>query len=195
MTFFEKVLQLDHDLFFLINSKWSNPLFNLILPYTREANTWIPFYLFLLIFILFKHKKNGWLWILLAVVTAASTDLVSSRLIKDHIFRLRPCADLSLAAHIHFLARYCPHSSSFTSSHAANHFGFATFFFITLKNYYGKWMSLIFFWAFIICYAQVYVGVHYPLDIAAGAIVGSIIGYIISMIFNKYSRLERVPHD
>ena len=55
MTFFEKVLQLDRDLFFLINSKWSNPFFDLIMPYARNAATWIPLYLFFLIFISVKH--------------------------------------------------------------------------------------------------------------------------------------------
>jgi membrane-associated phospholipid phosphatase len=195
MAFFEKVLQLDRDLFFLINNKWSNPFFNLILPYARNANTWIPLYLFLLIFITVKHKKSGWFWVLLAIVTAATTDLVSSRLIKDNIFRLRPCRDVLLASHIHFLVNYCPQSSSFTSSHAANHFGFATFFYITLRNYYGKVVWFIFLWAFIVCYAQIYVGVHYPLDIIGGAIVGSIIGYFYSQIFNKYSKLEKHFHD
>ena len=194
MTFLEKVLQLDRDLFFLINTKWSNRLFDLILPYTREANVWIPFYLFLLILMPLKHRKRGWFWILLAIVTGACTDQVSSRLIKDHIFRIRPCGDKSLAGHIHFLVQYCPQSSSFTSSHAANHFGFATFLFITLRNYYGKGVWLIFLWAFIICYAQVYVGVHYPLDVLGGAIVGVCIGYITAWIFNKYSRLEKIQN-
>ena len=43
---------------------------------------------------------------------------------------------------------------------------------------------LMFVWAFAICYAQVYVGVHFPLDVICGAIVGVIIGYIPAKIFN-----------
>jgi membrane-associated phospholipid phosphatase len=193
MSFFEKILEFDQDLFFVINGKWSNSLFDLVMPFIRQANTWIPFYLFLLIYIPLKHKKKGWFWVLLIVATAAVTDLVSSRLIKENIFRMRPCGDLSLAGHVRFLLHYCPQSSSFTSSHAANHFGFATFFYFTLKNYYGgRRLWWIFLWAFIICYAQVYVGVHYPLDIVGGAVAGSIIGYIFVRVFNKYMRLERI---
>ncbi len=191
MSFFEKILQLDRDIFFIINRKWSNSFFDLILPYVRHAYTWIPFYLFLLFFITLKHKKRGWFWVLLAVATAAVTDPVSSRLIKENIFRLRPCRDTSLAGQVRILLHYCPQSSSFTSSHAANHFGFATFFFLTLKSYYGNRIWLIFLWAFIICYAQIYVGVHYPLDIIGGGVTGGIIGYIFSRIFNKYMRLEK----
>lgn len=192
MSFFERVLQLDRDLFFLINSGSSNSFFDLILPYIRNANTWIPFYLFLLIFIPLKHKKKGLFWVLLIAATGAVTDPVSSRLIKENIFRLRPCGDISLAGQVHFLLQYCPQSSSFTSSHAANHFGFATFFYFTLRTYYGNRVWLIFLWAFIICYAQIYVGVHYPLDIIGGAVAGSIIGYFFSRIFNKYMKLEKV---
>ncbi|HET9826709.1 MAG TPA: phosphatase PAP2 family protein, partial [Chitinophagaceae bacterium] len=173
MSLFQRILKVDRDVFFLINSKWTNPLFDLILPYSRNAITWIPFYLFLLIFMLLNHKRKAFLWILLAVATAAATDLISSRLVKGHIFRLRPCHDVLL--HVRFLAQYCPQSSSFTSSHAANHFGLSTFIYLTLNRFYGKWVSVIFLWAFLVSYAQVYVGVHYPLDVIGGAAVGVII--------------------
>lgn len=48
----------------------------------------------------------------------------------------------------------------------------------------GKWLALVFAWAFMICYAQVYVGVHYPIDIVCGSIVGIFVGFIWSKIFN-----------
>jgi membrane-associated phospholipid phosphatase len=44
---------------------------------------------------------------------------------------------------------------------------------------------LLFAWAFVICYAQVYVGVHFPLDILGGAILGTAIGYGMSVFFRK----------
>ena len=181
MSFFEKVLQADRQLFLLINNRWTNPVLDLILPFSRNAITWIPFYLFLLVFMLLNHKRKLLLWIALAVTTAAATDIISSRLIKENIFRLRPCHDLLL--HVRFLAQYCPQSSSFTSSHAANHFGFSTFIYLTLNRFYGKWVSVIFLWAFLVSYAQVYVGVHYPLDVAGGAVVGMIIGYLTAKLY------------
>ena len=191
MSFFERVLQFDRDLFFLVNKKWSNPFFDFILPYCRNAVTWIPFYLFMLIFMLLNHKKRGWLWILLAITTAAATDLISSRLIKENIFRVRPCHDL-LLHQVRFLVQYCPQSSSFTSSHAANHFGFSTFIYYTLNRFYGKWVAVVFLWAFIVSYAQVYVGVHYPLDVAGGAVVGIVIGYCTARVFNRFMMNEKM---
>jgi undecaprenyl-diphosphatase len=38
----------------------------------------------------------------------------------------------------------------------------------------------------MIAYAQVYVGVHYPLDILAGSIIGILVGYFCAMLFNKW---------
>lgn len=181
MSFFERVLQADRELFVLINNKWANPFFDLILPFSRNAITWIPFYLFLLIFIVLSHKRKALLWILLAVATAAATDLISSRLIKHNVFRIRPCHDVLL--HVRFLVQYCPQSSSFTSSHAANHFGFSTFIYQTLNRFYGKWVSVIFLWALLVSYAQVYVGVHYPLDVVGGAAVGVIVGYLMAKLY------------
>ena len=95
-----------------------------------------------------------------------------------------------MAANLRFLLSYRPQSSSFTSSHAANHFGLATFFYFTLRNYIHHWTWAFFAWAFIIIYAQVYVGVHYPVDVIAGGLVGLLFGYLSAKSFNKnYSLL------
>lgn len=185
MSLLEKILKLDRELFIKINSEWNNPVFDFILPYLRNALTWLPVYIFLLVFMPVNYKKNGWIWVLAAVVTGACTDLISSRLIKENIFRLRPCHVPDLAQHIRFLVSYCPGSSSFTSSHAVNHFGLSMFIFTTLRRNAGKWLTIVFLWAFAICYAQVYVGVHYPLDVTAGAIVGMAIGYTTGRVFDK----------
>jgi undecaprenyl-diphosphatase len=85
---------------------------------------------------------------------------------------------------VRFLLSYKPQSSSFTSSHATNHFALAAFFYFTLKKYFNKWGLLFFCWAFMICYAQVYVGVHYPFDVICGGIIGFSIGYGFARFFN-----------
>ena len=75
--------------------------------------------------------------------------------------------------------------SSFTSSHAVNHFAAAMFIFTTFRKAVSPKWAYIFVWAFAISYAQVYVGVHFPFDTICGAIVGVILGYIPAIIFNK----------
>lgn len=77
---------------------------------------------------------------------------------------------------------------SFTSSHATNHFGAGVFFFITLKPYLKNGAYLFFVWAALISYAQIYVGVHYPLDIICGALIGSMIGLFTAKLYEKIDK-------
>ena len=74
---------------------------------------------------------------------------------------------------------------SFVSNHAANHFGIATFFFLTAKPLLKRWAYSGFAWAGLIAYAQVYVGIHYPLDVIGGALLGLLFGMFTGTLFNK----------
>lgn len=189
IAFLEKIWlwinQADTWLFLQINSQYTNQSFDTILPWWRNSNTWIPLYLFLILFLIINFKNKAWAWILFAIINIAITDQTSSHLIKYFFQRPRPCADEFLQFQVRLLVDHCSGGYSFTSSHATNHFGFAVFIFITLKEVLKQWKWLFIFWATTICYAQVYVGVHYPLDVVCGALLGSIIGYLISKIYNK----------
>ena len=181
----QSILDWDRNLFFAINHGSANGLFDAVLPWARTANTWLPLYLFLIAFATINYGKKGWWWVLAAGITVALTNYISSDIIKGNIWRTRPCGDISIAHQVRFIVEYCPQSSSFTSSHAANHFGMAAFIFFTGRKQFGNWLLLFFLWAFIIIYAQVYVGVHYPFDVLCGAIAGTLIGYLTASIFNK----------
>lgn len=191
----QKILQGDYWLFTRINQVWTNSLLDNVFPYLREAEFWVPFYLFLLVFITLNFGKKGCWWAVSLIMTAIIGDLVSSHWMKHLIFRLRPCQDPALADNIRILVNYCPVSSSFTSSHACNHFALATFIFLTLRQF-SRWWGLVFAWAFFVAYAQVYVGVHYPIDITGGALLGSIIGFGTSRLFRlQFGSLHLQPHN
>jgi undecaprenyl-diphosphatase len=181
-VFLKPLLRFDHWLFHKINQVWISPFFDMVLPLIRLQEFWYFFYLFLLVFILYNFGIRGCWWAVTLIMTGIISDLFSSSLIKNLIFRFRPCRDPDLADQVRVLANYCPQSSSFTSSHACNHFAAAWFIFITL-NQTGSWRWVLFLWAFVISYAQVYVGVHFPLDILGGAILGSSIGLAMSKFF------------
>ncbi len=181
----QELLSYDLHLFRLINSDWHNPFFTWLMPWLRNSEVWYPLYLFLFLLAAINFKKTGWWWIVFAASTVILTDFVSSTIIKEYVWRVRPCNNPEYASWINILVGYRPQSSSFTSSHAANHFGLAMFFYLTLKKRFGKWPLLFFLWAFSISYAQVYVGVHYPADIIAGAMIGILIGYLSGRSFNR----------
>ncbi|MEO6188564.1 MAG: phosphatase PAP2 family protein [Ginsengibacter sp.] len=176
--------QLDYNLFSKLNGQWHNAFLDELIPFVRESYLWIPFYFFLILFAAINFKIKGWYWALFFILNASVSDIVSSRLIKEYFLRLRPCNDPLIAHSVRFLVSYCPSSSSFTSSHAVNHFAAAMFIFITFRKPLGNYWALLFLWASVICYAQVYVGVHFPLDVFCGAIIGLILGYAIGKFYN-----------
>ena len=181
-AFFQKILQADYWLFSRINQHWTCSFLDNVSVFIREAELWVPFYLFLLVFSTLNFRKKGWIWSLYLGMTVIISDLISSRLVKDHIFRLRPCRNPLWADSMRFLANYCPVGSGFTSSHACNHFAMAFFIYATMKHT-SRWWALVFVWAFFISYAQVYVGVHYPIDVICGGLLGSGIGIATSRVF------------
>lgn len=181
----DELLSYDKSLFKLINYSWSNSFFDWLMPWLRNSTMWYPLYLLLLLLVTINFRKTGWWWVLFAAGTVILTDFVSSTIIKQNIFRLRPCHEPDFASWIQVLVGYRPQSSSFTSSHATNHFGMAMFLYITLRTRFKKWPALFFLWAFSISFAQVYVGVHYPVDIICGGLIGILIGYLSGKSFNK----------
>jgi membrane-associated phospholipid phosphatase len=181
-----KLIELDHRLFRIINGgNWHNGFYDTLMPFLRNSYSWYPLYLFLVLFAIFNFKKNAFGWILFAAITIILSNFISSNLVKEYFFRLRPCNDPRFADSIRILVSYKPQSSSFTSSHASNHFAMAVFFYSTLKKFIGKWGLLFFLWALLICFAQVYVGVHFPLDVICGGVIGCIVGYLMAKIYNK----------
>ena len=182
--FFQRALELDFGLFTKINREWTNSFFDHVLPFLRESEIWLPFYLFLLVFALLNYSKQGGWWCVTLGMTAIISDLISSSIIKPWVGRLRPCMDPVISPYVRMLAKYCPENGSFTSSHACNHLSAAVFIFLTLRHT-SNWWGLVFVWAFAISYAQIYVGVHYPTDIIGGFVLGGVIGFLMSLFFKK----------
>ncbi len=176
------LMKLDQWLFEKINQFWISPFFDWLMPFVRHQEIWYPFYLFLLVFVLFNFKMKGYWWSATLIMTIIISDLASSALVKSLVGRLRPCQDPDIMDRVRLLVNYCPPHSSFTASPACNHFAAAWFIFITL-NQTGYWRWLLFPWAFMISYAQIYVGVHFPLDVVGGSILGSAIGLGMSRFF------------
>ena len=180
----DRILDLDTWLFLNINTVFTNPVLDNIFPLWRDSELWVPLYLFLIIFALMNFGKKGWVWILFAIINVTLTDQTSSSLIKKWVERIRPCNEEALVGKMRLLLEHCSGGFSFTSSHATNHFGFAMFVFLTTRHFMGKWSRWLFVWAATISYGQVYVGVHYPIDILMGALLGMGIGALTAKYFN-----------
>ncbi|MBM3443474.1 MAG: phosphatase PAP2 family protein [Bacteroidetes bacterium] len=186
----ETLLNWDRQLFFFINRTAIHPLMDQAAIRLREAVFHIPLYLFLLYLSYRTYGKIAWKWFLGALLLVACSDMLSSQVIKAWVGRHRPCRDLELADQVRLLASYCGANGSFTSSHAVNHFAFATYAVATLGRF-GKGYLLLFLWAAVIAYSQVYVGVHFPTDVLAGGLLGALLGWMAAKISNRALSL---PH-
>lgn len=185
LGFWQKLEQWDQWLFIQLNSVWTNPVFDSLMPFLRNGKNWAPLYLFLGVFAILNFSRKGIWWCVFFLVTVALTDMTGTYVFKHTIERMRPCSDADFSSHVRLLVSYCSGGFSFVSNHAANHFGLAAFFFTTMKPVLPKWAPAGLVWAGLIAYAQVYVGVHYPLDVLAGTLLGLIFGTITGRLFNK----------
>lgn len=174
----EAILQFDEYFFHLINAEGQNAFFDWLLPIWRNKLTWVPLYLFMAGILLYQLKIKG-LYLLLALgVTIGIADTVSSKVIKKSVKRERPCRNEKLPE-VRSLV-HCGGGYSFTSSHATNHFAVAAFLVLLTINVFGRWRYWLWLWAFLVAYAQVYVGVHYPLDVVCGGVLGSLIAWVVA---------------
>jgi undecaprenyl-diphosphatase len=177
----ESILKFDTALFLFLNGIHS-PFWDPIMIFFSGKLTWIPFYLLLTYLI---YRKYGWhtVWVLLAaalVVTLA--DQSSVHMFKNVFERLRPCHNPEIKDLIHLATGRCAGGRfGFVSSHAANTFGVAMFLSLALRM---KWFTvLMMFWALVVSYSRIYLGVHYPADIICGALLGLACGYVVWLLF------------
>lgn len=187
-TVHDHLVYWDHVAWFYLNVKWHNSFFDWLMPFLRNQWFWMPVYLFLLLFIPSRYGRNGWIWCGVFLITFGLSDQISASLIKPFFHRVRPCNNDYLMGIARVLVP-CGSGQSFPSSHAANHFSLSTFMALSLGRK-AKWIiPLVYCWAFSVIYSQVYVGVHYPLDVTAGGLLGVVIGFCTGKLFNKYMGL------
>lgn len=177
------LIEIDQSLFYLLNSEWTNAFFDWLLPVWRDKYFWLPVYFFIVLFVVLNYGKKSYWFVLFLVATVGSADLVSSHLVKKTIKRVRPCNDEGLKQ-VRSLAK-CGSGYSFTSSHATNHFAISYFLFATLGIRFKKIRGWLIAWAASVAYAQVYVGVHYPLDVLSGMILGILIAKLYVMLYRN----------
>ena len=176
----DSIVQFDQQFFFLINRVFVNDVFDVVLPLMRSKYFWAPLYLFLIVYFIRNFGTSGVWKVVFLLLTFALTDYVSAGIIKESVQRLRPCNDPEIISMVRNIVG-CGSGYSFVSSHASNHFGIAIFLIYLFDN--KVWINYTFkAWAIVICYAQVYVGVHYPLDVICGSILGIILANIVIYI-------------
>ena len=174
----DTLLQIDRQLFRILNQGLSNPLFDLILPFITDLNrkpVALVAVVLLWLLLLAKGGVRGRLAAILLIPTIVLSDQLNSFWLKFIVERVRPCHEL---LDVRLLVG-CGSGHSFPSSHAVNNFAAA----LLLSYFLPRWTWAFFTFAGIVAFSRVYVGVHYPSDVVAGAIVGMAIAGVVIVLF------------
>lgn len=184
----EALQDLDTRLALAINGAHS-PALDKVMLLISEKFFWIPVYLLLLYLLYKRYSGRQFLLVLGAVALCiAVCDRLAVELFKETVARYRPSHNLLIKEQIHLVTDfkgqiYRGGLYGFFSNHASNYSALAVLCWRLLAPMRMWAAGLLLLWVAVICYSRVYLGVHYPSDIAAGLVYGSAAGWLISLLF------------
>jgi undecaprenyl-diphosphatase len=181
--------QFDTDVFLWLNSFHTESL-DQIMQWITNRNSWFPLYGILIGSIIWNRKMKSLGILMMIIFSVIISDQICSSILKPFIHRLRPCQELSLNNLVHTVGN-CGGQFGFCSSHAANSFTLVTCL-ILLFGKQLKQIKYLYIWAIIVSYSRIYVGVHYPLDVLAGAGIGVLSALFCNKFYQSY--LSKTSH-
>lgn len=184
----EQLLDLDKKLFLLFNG-YHTLWLDQVMYHMSNTYFWLPLHGLLLYLTYISFKKYSWVPLASVALAIGLANTITSEIMKPIFLRLRPSHDPGLKDMVHIVNNYKGGLYGFASSHAANTFALAVFFFLLFETKY-RYASLLFVWAAIVTYTRVYLGVHYPGDVLIGGAIGMICGWLC---FLATKRILKTP--
>ncbi len=191
MQWLDKIIQLDKELLLFLNGM-HNDFFDLFMFFVTRKETWIPFYAILIFYIIKNFRHKSVLVFLFFIVALVASDQISF-LVKETVQRLRPLYDPEITDLVHVFGKKSG-QFGFFSGHAANSFTTLTFTAYLFKN--KLYTRSILLWALLVSYSRIYLGVHFPLDIVGGIMLGYFLGYLffrLMMFVENHFFIARQP--
>lgn len=183
------LLKIDTELFLYLNhwrADWMDP----VMIFLSAKKVWIPLYVIIFGAIIYSYKKWSFVYLLALILSVTAADQITSGFMKPYFKRYRPCHESNLTDQV-LTPSKCGGKYGYASSHAANTFAVAFFIFFLFNREQKKWpQMLLIVWAALISYSRIYLGVHYPLDIITGALIGIVCAFLLKQIsFRLFSKL------
>ncbi len=170
--------QIDQRWLLWLNAQHS-PFFDEVMFFVSGKWEWVPLYALILALIIRKYRWNA-LWIIAAIVLVITLSDQLANVLKSGVKRFRPCKDPDIGHLVHLVNNYCRSSYGFVSGHAANSFALATFTALLFRNCWA--IAGLFTWSALVSYSRIYLGVHYPGDVICGALLGTLIAWLVYML-------------
>ncbi|MFO8146214.1 MAG: phosphatase PAP2 family protein [Bacteroidota bacterium] len=176
----EKILELDEKLFLYLNNL-GNPAWDWFWLLITDKWTAIPLYALLLYLIFRRYGVKGTIISLVMVALLITCTDQLANVFKHGFERPRPCRQEGVMEYARYIAVRCGRYGYF-SAHASSTFALAIFVGLILKKVYPKLIYMMLFWALVVSYSRIYVGVHYPLDVITGMLIGALLGYLFYLL-------------
>ena len=182
--------QWDTDLLLAING-WHNGYWDTFMYAFSGKWVWVPMYAALVYVLARNLPWRTTLWCLVGVVLCITfADQVGASLIRPWAERLRPAnPENPISDLVHIVNGYRGGRYGFPSCHAANTFGLAFYLMLVVRR--KALTGLLVAWALVTCYSRAYLGVHYPGDLLAGALLGLAGAALCYTLFRLVARYER----
>jgi len=177
-----ELVQYDKEVFIILNNLGTATWDGFWMFITNKFSS-IPLYL-LLVFL--SYKQFGIKKTFVLVITALLMIVVTNGLadfFKQGLARLRPCHDADVNELMRLVKASCGGKFGYFSAHAANTMAVAVFFSMLLKQKF-KFIGLaLLFWAILVGYSRIYIGVHFPLDVFSGMLIGLFFGWLFVKLY------------
>ena len=181
----EEILHIDTEILLAING-WHTPWADRVMWIISDKITWIPLYLLLIGLLVWRYRQPSnnttkWLqkvpacvvMIVMIVMAVGLADFIASGILKDLVARPRPSRVPELEGVLHIVNGYRSGQYGFVSSHAANTMACGLLFALIWRKKIATIGLML--WVAMNCYSRMYLGVHYPLDIIGGLVVGALV--------------------
>jgi undecaprenyl-diphosphatase len=180
----DDIIQVDKNLLIFLNNLGSEQWDPLWLIITNQLS-WSPLFIFIFYLTIksFGWKRGGFMILAMILLVAFSDQFTN--LIKNSVERLRPNNDPAIKHLLRTLIK--PQSFSFMSGHATTSTFFSVFVVLLLRDKY-KYIYFILLWPLIFAYSRLYLGVHFPIDISVGIIIGITFANIYYFFFKKLDK-------
>ena len=195
----EQLLHIDTEILLAING-WHAPWADTLMWIISAKATWIPLYLLLIGLLVWRYRKPvmtsvKWLQkvpacvVMIAMIGLAvgTADFIASGILKELVARPRPTRVPELEGVLHLVNGYRSGRYGFVSSHAANTMVCALLFSMIWRNKIATVGLML--WVAANCYSRMYLGVHYPLDILGGLMVGCLVAMTAYVLLWKWGMI------